>query len=84
MILKIFLTEPIKFKKKNSAKKSQLNQLNKNLNIFNKNLIKKLMKYILANLDYKLNELKYDEVLVVEPEFSQRMSRKEYEVLKVE
>jgi hypothetical protein len=36
------------------------------------------------NLVYKLYELTYDEVLVVEPEFSERMSREEYEVLKVE
>jgi hypothetical protein len=36
------------------------------------------------NLVYKLYELSYDEVMVVEPEFSERMSREEYEVLKVE
>jgi hypothetical protein len=36
------------------------------------------------NLVYKLYELTYDEVLVVEPEFSERMSREAYEVLKVE
>jgi adenine-specific DNA-methyltransferase len=36
------------------------------------------------NLVYKLYELTYDEVLVVEPEFSVRMSREEYEGLKVE
>ena len=36
------------------------------------------------NLVYKLYELTYDEVLVVEPEFSERMSREEYEGLKVE
>ncbi|MBC7523237.1 MAG: Eco57I restriction-modification methylase domain-containing protein [Flavobacterium sp.] len=36
------------------------------------------------NLVYKLYELTYDEVLVVEPEFSARMSREEYEGLKVE
>lgn len=35
-------------------------------------------------LVHKLYELTYDEVLVVEPAFSERMSRKEYEVLKVE
>ena len=35
------------------------------------------------NLVYKLYELTYDEVLVVEPEFSERMSREAYEVLKV-
>ena len=36
------------------------------------------------NLVYKLYELTYDEVLVVEPEFSERMSRLEYEGLKIE
>ena len=36
------------------------------------------------NLVYKLYELTYDEVLVVEPEFGERMSREEYEGLKVE
>lgn len=38
----------------------------------------------LDNLVYKLYELTYDEVLVVEPEFAERMSREEYEGLKVE
>jgi adenine-specific DNA-methyltransferase len=33
---------------------------------------------------YKLYELTYDEVLVVEPEFSERMSMEEYEGLMVE
>ena len=36
------------------------------------------------NLVYKLYELSYEEVLVVEPEFSERMSREKYEKLKVE
>ena len=36
------------------------------------------------NLVYKLYELTYDEVLVVEPEFIERMSKEEYEGLKVE
>lgn len=36
------------------------------------------------NLVYKLYELTYDEVLVVEPEFSERMSREAYEALQVE
>lgn len=36
------------------------------------------------NLVYKLYELTYDEVLVVEPEFAERMSREEYEGLQVE
>jgi hypothetical protein len=36
------------------------------------------------NLVYKLYELTYDEVLVVEPEFGERMSRQDYEGLKVE
>ena len=35
------------------------------------------------NLVYKLYELTYDAVLVVEPEFGERMSREEYEGLKV-
>ena len=35
-------------------------------------------------LVYKLYALTYDEVLVVEPEFSERMSLEEYEGLKVE
>lgn len=42
------------------------------------------LEHRIDNLVYKLYALTYDEVLVVEPEFSQRMSRKEYEVLKVE
>lgn len=33
---------------------------------------------------YKLYDLTYDEVLLVEPEFAERMSREEYEELKVE
>ncbi len=33
---------------------------------------------------YKLYDLTYDEVLLVEPEFAERMSREEYEILKVE
>lgn len=36
------------------------------------------------NLVYKLYELTYDEVLVVEPAFRERMSKEEYEGLKVE
>ena len=36
------------------------------------------------NLVYKLYELTYDEVLVVEPEFSERMSKEDYEVLIIE
>lgn len=36
------------------------------------------------NLVYKLYELTYDEVLVVEPEFGERMSLEEYESLQVE
>ena len=36
------------------------------------------------NLVYKLYELTYEEVLVVEPAFSERMSKEEYEGLKVE
>jgi adenine-specific DNA-methyltransferase len=36
------------------------------------------------NLVYKLYELTYEEVLVVEPAFSERMSMEEYEGLKVE
>jgi len=36
------------------------------------------------NLVYKLYELTYDEVLVIEPEFGERMSRQDYEGLKVE
>jgi Alw26I/Eco31I/Esp3I family type II restriction m6 adenine DNA methyltransferase len=36
------------------------------------------------NLVYKLYELTYDEVLVVEPEFSERMSAAEYDSLKLE
>lgn len=33
---------------------------------------------------YKLYDLTYDEVLLVEPEFSEHMSKEEYENLKVE
>ena len=39
---------------------------------------------ILNNLVYKLYELTYDEVLVVEPEFAERMSKEDYEGLQVE
>jgi len=35
------------------------------------------------NLVYKLYELTYEEVLVVEPEFSERLSREEYDKLKI-
>lgn len=42
------------------------------------------MNYILDNLTYKFLELTHDEVLVVEPAFSERMSREAYEGLKVE
>lgn len=35
------------------------------------------------NLVYKLYELTYDEVLIIEPEFSERMSREEYEKLEI-
>ncbi len=38
----------------------------------------------LDNLVYRLYELTYDEVLVVEPGFSERMSKEEYEGLKVD
>jgi hypothetical protein len=36
------------------------------------------------NLVYKFYALTYDEVLVVEPAFSERMSKEEYEGLQVE
>ena len=54
------------------------------------NLLKNLREFTLDleqqidNLVYKLYELTYDEVLVVEPEFAERMSKEEYEGLKVE
>lgn len=35
------------------------------------------------NLVYKLYELTYEELLVIEPEFSEKMSREEYESLEV-
>jgi adenine-specific DNA-methyltransferase len=43
-----------------------------------------LLEYEIDNLIYKLYELTYDEVLVVEPEFGDRMSRDEYESLTLE
>lgn len=54
-----------------------LKNTDKNSNIVN-------LEQQIDNLVYKLYELTYDEVLVVEPEFSERMSREEYEGLKVE
>lgn len=46
---------------------------------------KRLILFIKLNtLIYYMYELTYDEVLVVEPEFSERMSREDYEELKVE
>lgn len=45
--------------------------------------LNKLNHNEIDNLVYKLYELTYDEVLVVEPEFSERMSREAYEGLKV-
>jgi len=42
------------------------------------------MKTQIDNLVYKLYALTYDVALVVEPEFSERMSREEYEGLEVE
>lgn len=36
------------------------------------------------NLIYKLYDLTYDEVLIIEPAFSERMSKEEYEALEVE
>lgn len=69
-------------------------------NSYNSNILENLHKQIIElktkkletshleqqidNLVYKLYELSYDEVLVVEPEFSERMSREEYEELKLE
>jgi Alw26I/Eco31I/Esp3I family type II restriction m6 adenine DNA methyltransferase len=49
-----------------------------------KNIQKINLEQQIDNIVYKLYELSYDEVLVVEPEFSERMSREEYEQLKVE
>jgi uncharacterized protein (DUF2344 family) len=54
-----------------------LKNTDKNSNIVN-------LEQQIDKLVYKLYELTYEEVLVVEPEFSERMSREEYEVLKVE
>ena len=34
------------------------------------------------NMVYKLYNLKYKEILIIEPEFSDRMSKDEYEILK--
>lgn len=42
-----------------------------------------MIEILIVNLVYKLYELTYDEVLVVEPEFSERLSREAYEGLKV-
>ncbi len=42
------------------------------------------METHIDNLVYKLYELTYDAVMVVEPEFGERMSREEYEGVKVE
>jgi uncharacterized protein (DUF2344 family) len=54
-----------------------LKNTDKNSNIVN-------LEQQIDKLVYKLYELTYEEVLVVEPEFSERMSREESEVLKVE
>lgn len=70
-------------------------KLNSNKVIF-ENLVVKILKQKtegkdtialeqqIDNLVYKLYELTYDEVLMVEPEYSERMSMEEYEGLKVE
>jgi hypothetical protein len=34
-------------------------------------------------LDYKLYELSYDEVLLIEPDFGQRVSVEEYETIEI-
>jgi hypothetical protein len=64
------------------------NEIEKTINLIldksNKGLESESENLKLNNLVYKLYELTYDEVLVVEPEFRERMSRKEYENLKVE
>ena len=68
-----------------------INQIDKIKNIV-ENIIEKKKKgeftldleQQIDNLVYKLYALTYDEVLVVEPEFSERMSREVYEGLKVE
>lgn len=49
-----------------------------------KNKSTTILEQQIDNLVYKLYELTYDEVLVVEPEFKERMSIAEYEDLKVE
>jgi hypothetical protein len=49
-----------------------------------KNLDTNNLELQIDNLVYKLYELNYDEVLVVEPAFSERMSEEEYDNLKVE
>lgn len=41
-------------------------------------------KGLIDNLVYKLYGLNYDEVLIIEPAFSERMSKSEYEALEVE
>jgi len=64
---------------------NKLTQLSKSIHS-NKTLLLETndLEQQIDNLVYKLYELTYDEVLVVEPEFSERMSREEYEGLKVE
>ncbi len=63
--------------------KNLVEQINVLKNIDNNNNISILEQQI-DNLVYKLYELTYDEVLVVDPEFCERMSVEEYESLKVE
>lgn len=63
--------------KKNVEQIITLKNTDKNSNIVN-------LEQQIDNLVYKLYELTYDEVLVVEPEFGERMSREAYEGLKVE
>lgn len=89
-----FLSEGLHFYP-DDAKNFPINKRTDCQNIFIKIIDKILEKKIdnidttdleqqIDNLVYKLYELKYDEVLVVEPEFAERMSKEEYEGLKVE
>jgi hypothetical protein len=74
---------PIKKTKKNIQEKfeEKIENIYNNIEI---NIDTTDLEQQVDDLVYKLYQLTYDEVLVVEPEFSERMSREEYEGLQVE
>ena len=74
---------PIKKAKKNIQEKIK-KKVESIYNNIENNIDTTELEQQIDNLVYKLYKLTYDEVLVVEPEFSERMSKVDYESLKVE